>query len=522
VSGAAGRPWRRVGRAAAFALSVAALLLAVRLLAAAVVAHELGREAGHELAALRAGDPLWRWPLRQSGDVVAGRAFGAAELRRDGEALAVRSRDGSPFELGLPLARPADARHWPRLYLHADSAAAGTLELLASRDDGPPAARQAGQAPVCRSEPRPLPAGRPVELDLRQLHWQANDGSGTACPAPARLDYLFRLRIRLPAGTTLKLHSAELRAVVPPLLPADGDALPLPAPRRQALAALASAATPHPWPAVPLLRLPPAGLVSAEDLLALRDAARRLAPAALLLPAGTSPAAQRPSGRRPPWIDWALCAAYALALLALARRAPSARPPWLDLAAILAGPLWLIAGLHLGRPGAAPMYAAFAAGLLYAWYAQEGATDAPAWHWLGRSWRDWLLPWLPLPAAAALVIGQGHALVRPLPAHALVYVAWAALQQWLVLAVLLRRLEPYLPRAAAVPAVAALFALLHLPNGMLMQLCLLAELAWAACFLRSRALLPIALAHAGCALLAEAGLTGGLLRSLEVSGRFFL
>jgi hypothetical protein len=55
-----------------------------------------------------------------------------------------------------------------------------------------------------------------------------------------------------------------------------------------------------------------------------------------------------------------------------------------------------------------------------------------------------------------------------------------------------------------------------------MQLCFLAELWWAWCFLRSRRLLPIALAHAGCALLVEAGLVGSVLRSLEVSARFLL
>ena len=63
---------------------------------------------------------------------------------------------------------------------------------------------------------------------------------------------------------------------------------------------------------------------------------------------------------------------------------------------------------------------------------------------------------------------------------------------------------------------------LHTPNGALMQLCLLAELWWAWCFRRSRALLPIAVAHTACALLVEAGLVGSLLRSLEVSARFFL
>ena len=107
--------------------------------------------------------------------------------------------------------------------------------------------------------------------------------------------------------------------------------------------------------------------------------------------------------------------------------------------------------------------------------------------------------------------------------HAFLYVAWASLQQWLMLAVVLRRLERW-PGGSTLPILGAatLFALLHTPNGMLMQLCFVAEVCWAWCFLRSRRLLPIALAHAGCALLVESGLAGGVLRSLEVSARFFL
>ena len=71
-------------------------------------------------------------------------------------------------------------------------------------------------------------------------------------------------------------------------------------------------------------------------------------------------------------------------------------------------------------------------------------------------------------------------------------------------------------------AAALAFALLHVPNGTLMQLCFLAELWWAWCFVRQRSLLLIALAHAACALVVGAGLIGDGLRSLEVSARFFL
>jgi hypothetical protein len=54
-----------------------------------------------------------------------------------------------------------------------------------------------------------------------------------------------------------------------------------------------------------------------------------------------------------------------------------------------------------------------------------------------------------------------------------------------------------------------------------MQFCFVAELGWAWCFLRSRTLLPVALAHAASALILESALAGSTLRSLEVSARFF-
>ena len=122
-----------------------------------------------------------------------------------------------------------------------------------------------------------------------------------------------------------------------------------------------------------------------------------------------------------------------------------------------------------------------------------------------------------------LVAVSGGHLKPPAPGYVLTYLLWAILQQWLMLAVVLRRLEGgRLSPAVAVLIAALVFALMHTPNGVLMQLCLLAELWWAWCFRRSRALLPVAVAHVACALLVEAGLAGGLLRSLEVSARFFL
>jgi membrane protease YdiL (CAAX protease family) len=92
-----------------------------------------------------------------------------------------------------------------------------------------------------------------------------------------------------------------------------------------------------------------------------------------------------------------------------------------------------------------------------------------------------------------------------------------------MLAIVMGRLRlTALPTPLVIIVTACLFGLLHTPNGSLMQLCMLAELWWAGCFVRSPRLLPIAMAHAASALLVESGLTGHLLRSLEVSARFFL
>jgi len=127
-----------------------------------------------------------------------------------------------------------------------------------------------------------------------------------------------------------------------------------------------------------------------------------------------------------------------------------------------------------------------------------------------------------LPVALALTLADGHHLLHLDVRHVVAYLAWALLQQWAMLALVMGRLERTgLPRPAILLVTATLFGLLHTPNGALMQLCLAAELWWAWSFMRSPRLLPIALAHAASALLVESGLTGHLLRSLEVSARFF-
>jgi membrane protease YdiL (CAAX protease family) len=267
--------------------------------------------------------------------------------------------------------------------------------------------------------------------------------------------------------------------------------------------------------------------VSAEQALAARDRLHAADPTAVAVPAGAmlNPTSTEPDRRGPSYL---LASAYALLLIALSLQGgPRGRwRPWIDVTACVAGPLWLIAGLNLShRPALAPVFA-FAAGLLYAlrlaWPNRTNARLGGDWRWIGDG-RAWLLPLLLVPVALVLGVALGHEATRPTLAHAFTYLGWALLQQWLMLIVVMRRLETSAPAWLAIGLSAALFALLHTPNGQLMQLCFLAELWWAWCFMRSRTLWPVALAHAICALVLESTLAGTpFLRSLEVSARFFI
>jgi len=492
-------------RAAGFVLAAALLLLGLRALAGWMVENHLRHEAGRELHALQAGEPLWRWSLRQPRDLVAGRAFGNATVRGGATGLKVSSRDGKTFELGLPVMQPMDLAHWPQLWLVMRGSKTAQLSLVVQPQ---------AQAPACVAETDAIPAGDAATFvfDLRKLDWRHADSS--ACALPATVAYLFRLRVQLPAGETLELREASLVAERPVRLPGAAPTVDLSAGREIDLLEQVTAAPT--MPAVPLVWLPRDG--SVETWLELRDRLRGLWPAAIVVPAGTvlTPMADDTG---PAWVGWAVCAAYLLLMLYAARR--EIHPAW-DVLLVAAGPLWLIAGLQWGLHASAPAVTAFVAALV--WAAWREIRQRPAdWHWLGGKATDWLAPLALLPVAGGLPILLGHGFAAPEWRHAFLYVGWAGLQQWLMQAVVLRRLERW-PGGSALPILGAatLFALLHAPNGALMQLCFLAELWWAWCFLRSRRLLPIALAHAGCALLVESGLSGGVLRSLEVSARFFL
>ena len=494
---------RTVWALAGYALVAIVGCVALGWLAARITAAHLLEQAEQQWTRVQAGQPLWQWTLQQPRDLIAGRAFGhAAVAREDGE-LQITSDDGTPFEVGLPIAWSLDLRHWPILQLRLQSTAAGTLGLV----------WQGGQAPACLASTAHAltPDMRGLRIDLRSLDWKS---AGPAdCTAPG-IAQMLRLRVQVPRGASLRLVSAELQTTEP--LPRLEDvSVDLPSAKEAGRVAERAQA----WP-MPLFRLPEG--ISTQTMLTLRDRLRARWPAALIVPAGATPHAQ-PATSPSSTVMWPVCAVYLLVLAWLALRPLKGRlRPWFDLAGCLLGPLWLVMGLHWGLRPTPLGVTAFMGGLAYA-LAIERRHLSRLWRWPPTG-ADWLWPLAMLPVAGLLILFYGHALRPLLPGHVIAYFAWAWLQQWLMLAVLLRRFEQILPRPGwAIVPVALVFALLHIPNGMLMQLCFVGELWWAWCYLRSRSVLPVALAHATCALLVESGLAGGtLLRSLEVSARFFL
>lgn len=497
----------RIGAPGAFAGYVLAAIAAWVLLgwfATLITGDRLLDQAQRQLARVEAGQPLWQWQLRKPHDLIAGRAFGHATVARDDDSLRITSEDGTPFELGLPIAWSLDLRHWPILQLELQSSTAGALGLI----------WQDGKAPACLAIAAHTltPGIRSLRIDLRSLDWKnAAEGScGTLGNAQ-----MLRLRVQLPSRASLRIASAALWTTepMPPLQDVSVDL-----PKNGELDERDTMRAQH-W-AMPVFHLPEGA--SAEAMLSWRDQLRALWPAALIVPADAIPHAQ-PAVSEHPATNWIACALYLLVLAWLAwRPIEGLWRPWVEIVGCLLGPLWLVMGLHWGLRTTPLGLAAFGGGLAYALTIER--------HHLSRLWRwpatgrDWLWPLAMLPVTALLILLYGHALRPLLIGHVITYFAWAWLQQWLMLVVLLRRFEQALHRPGwAIVPVALVFALLHTPNGMLMQLCFVGELWWAWCYLRSRSVLTIALAHAACALLVESGLTGSaLLRSLEVSARYFL
>ncbi|QWT20994.1 hypothetical protein KPL74_03035 [Bacillus sp. NP157] len=483
-----GRPYRAWALASAL-LALAAFFVLPQL-AATVVRGALEAGGASDRAAYARGDSPWSWRFRRADDVVAGKAFGPASLKPADGGLALTGHG----EVGLPLSRQADLRQLDQLHVDAASPAARYALSV----------RPTLTSPLVRAD---LPGDvLPPTISLDELAW--HDAAGHPVAAPGRAAML-RLGFDLPDGATLLLRGAGL-ARTGATLPVSGVAIP--------------------------------GGLTGEALLQWRDRQRSRNPLVTLGNAAAPEAV-------PPWRGWLAPAVYATLLAGgvfLRRRttsAPAAVPaaviaadsapaqapshapnpatPATNLAhaaLTLLGPLWFIAGLGLTARPTASGIAMFAGGVAYGVFL-TWIRALPHWHWRG-GWRMAGWPLLAIPVALALAVVAGHAPAWPPVGRALLYVGWALFQQWLMLAVVGGLLARALPRPLAVLLIALAFALLHTPNGLLMQLCFVAELGWAWWYLHHRSLLPVALAHAACAVILQACLAGDVLRSLEVSARY--
>ncbi len=486
-----------------FVLSALLLPAALAWTGNALTAHALEQQAERAAATYARGRSPWQWAPRRARDVVAQRVFGAGTLTPTTTGLRLQLASARPVQIGLPLDVPMDFARLPRLRLRVDADAPIRLALAGRQTlDGP-----AYYAPAAVLKP----GTTTLDLLISTLPWVIAD---RPVPAPARFAML-RLTLQGAPGSRVTLREIEL---LPP------QALPLgPAALAAAQSYQGFMATPSPpsATALPVVMLP--GGLDASGLLAARDRVRAKVPAAVIVPPGDLGAIRAATVAGPPAPATAISPLLppALALLALA---VLLRPPrqarlraLIEAAVALVPAAWLIIGMHYDGRIDRVDAAMIAVGLAYAAVLE--------WRGRPRDWtllapaRAWIVPLLPaLAALAAWAVLRG---TTPEPLPALRYVGWALLQQFMLQVIVARRLERAGNRETATLATAALFALLHAPNTPLMLLTFAGGLLWTAWFLRRRALLPVALAHAAAALL-----IGGLvapdtwLRSFEVGARY--
>jgi membrane protease YdiL (CAAX protease family) len=432
--------------------------------------NHLRSESTRELTLLAAGKSPWQWHFHDADAIVAGRVFGAHEFTFDDEELRIVA-DKMPFEIGLPIDRSVDLQHFPIIHIAASTDVPASLRIVA---------RATLDAPELTGSSTVL-QGAETTLDLRTQ----------ALPGRAAM---LRLQFELPQGKTLRLRAASLD--------------------------LAPNAVP------PLVLELPAGSVE-QQLLALRKIHDET-PAAVVVPTGSTQATRNalapttietPATNGLKWITFGLL--VAIMLLERLRPPQNARlRAAVEIVLALAVPLWLIVGEHftgrIDRLQASLITATMIYAISLAW--------PHSWRWNGTP-NAWGLAL----AVVALAFFVGFAFHRaesgwrPIGAgHVLRYFAWALVQQYLICAVCLERWRVVTSSAAIAVYLSALcFALLHAPNSSLMLATFAGGLCWGALYVRERALLPLAFSHAASAMLLITLLPPDILRSAEVSARFF-
>ena len=487
------------------------LIFGFRLLAHAQRDAFLIAKAQTRVQLISHGATPYRWELRSREDLIAGRVFGVKKIAFDADGLRLQAGTDA-FEIGLPLNNDViDLQRFDRLRL-----------------------RVLTQQPLVRCElvvrqtlaEAELTAVLPVaalgvseEIALAALTWTASPGA--SAPAPARAASL-RLRVLAPAGSVFHLDTLEV--------------LPDPKFGEPGLLARSLAGATHATPALagdtpiatsqaalPLVDYPSS--ISNEALMAYFDRLRGREPSALLVPQGGLDALQANSPPAPKassnssWASWLSVAALAAGLLFI-RYFPPRRPrlrATLELIGVLAPALAIVIGGLLGNDLDAAVGTALLCVAVFAF-----SLPRTPWRWTG-DWGTWLLPGVVIAIAILLASVWGDHLKLPGSLILLRYVAWAALQQYLVCIVITDRCRMLgLADRWTVVLVAAMFALLHTPNETLMLATFAGGLIWTTAWLRDRCFVPIVVSHALSAMIVFSTLPPDVLRSAEVSTRFFL
>lgn len=502
------------------ALSV---LPALDMLARHQLRQQLVGSAGDALGALTHSDTPHQWTARDPANIIAGQAFGTTDAQFVDDGFQLRSQ-GREIQVGVVLGGAIDLGRFSLINIRLQAEVPGSVGLNIA---------ESLDAPACLSAAIPWVRGESeLTIDIRNVVWHCEGNQA----APPRRAALMRLRFNLPAKARLTLHS--VRASTRTTLDADSLvdlALPLlPDPRtpvefQRALSRIAENSDQMTWP---ILQLPIDARV--EQSLQARDQIRDTVADAVIVPIGDyhsvverAAAWQAQSSRVPASrLTWFFLAGYIALLVALRLKPPLDQRlrAVLELLAATLIPLAVVVGGHIGDNISPPVLGACVATIVFALSLLIG--DAPAEPSARTLKRGWWVALVTVALAVALILELSHnQLPQHLPGVAQMarYLAWAAVQQFLICVIVAERIERITASSRiALLGAALIFALLHTPNGMLMQLSFLAGLIWIWNWQRHRALLANIVAHAACGLLLADSLPVQWLHSAEVSARFFL
>lgn len=526
--------WRSGLAALAFVALIVVTAFGLHLFAQHAFNAHLRDQAARLLALAGTGGTPYQWRFAGPEDIIAGHPFGSDDFEFSAGSLHWRA--SAPVEVGIVLARTMSLRSFPRLHVDATVASAGELRVVVREKLGE---REFVSAPV------PFNAGRYEGiLDTGNLAWFI-DGASESAPAP-RDAAMLRVRFMLAQPGEVTLHSASLRrgAGYSPLnlnaeavIVEPGRAVPsgavgvyrLPFDSRLQKVDIAAIVESAGGSAQPLVLLPQRGRV--EQQIELRNAVYAALPAAILVPESgyaetfseARALAASNSREAPVRSQWAPVAVLALLLLVAKFRSPRdpRRRALFEIALTMAAPLWLILGDHFDGTLHASHYALIGLTIAYA----ISLSLPRVWHWNGDL-RAWSYAALVVALALAIGLALHGSAVRETPPpglrQMLRYFGWALLQQYLICAIYTERWNIVTGNRHVAAYLGALgFALMHAPNAALMLATFAGGLCWCAIYLRYRALLPLALSHTACALSLIVLLPADILRSAEVSVRFF-